>query len=77
MLYVDELAMELTSSYKIKKKTTKGKDKYEDYCDRIGGLKIDGCGIPIDKVGELVEALEGCFEHDPLEVTIKMKSQTY
>ena len=74
MLYVDDLEMELTSSYQIK---TKGKKKYEEHRDRWGGLKIDSCGIPIDKVGELVEAIENCFEHDPVEVAIKMKSQNY
>jgi len=71
MLYVDDLEMELTSSYQIK---TKGKKKYEEHRDRIGGLKIDSCGIPIDKVGELVEAIENCFEQDPVDVLVKMKS---
>ena len=74
MLYVNDLEMELSSSYQIKKK---GKKEFETQLEKWGGLKIYSCGIPLDKVGELVEAIEGCFEHDPVEVAIKMKSQNY
>ena len=74
MLYVDELEMELSHTYQFK---PKGKKKFETQTTHIGGLKIDSQGIPLDKVGDLVEAIEGCFEHDPVEVAIKMKSQNY
>ena len=74
MLYVNDLEMELSSSYQIKKK---GKKKFETQIEKWGGLKIYSCGIPIDKVGELVEAIEGCFEHDPVDVAVKWKSQNY
>jgi len=74
MLYVNDLEMELSSSYQIK---PKGKKKFETQIERIGGLKIDSYGIPLDKVGDLVEAIEGCFEHDPVDVAVKWKSQNY
>ena len=74
MIYVSDLEMELSSSYQIKKK---GKKEFETQLEKIGWLKIYSCGIPLDKVGKLVEASEGCFEHDPVEVAIKMKSQNY
>ena len=74
MLYVNDLEMELSHTYQIK---PKGKKNFQTETTRIGGLKIDSYGIPLDKVGDLVEAIEGCFEHDPVEVAIKMKSQNY
>ena len=74
MLYVNDLEMELSHTYQIK---PKGKKNFQTETTRIGGLKIDSYGIPLNKVGELGEAIEGCFEHDPVEVAIKMKSQNY
>ena len=74
MLYVNDLEMELSHTYQIK---PKGKKNFQTETTRIGGLKIDSYGIPLNKVGELVEAIEGCFEHDPVDVAVKLKSQYY
>ena len=72
MLYINDLEIELNHSYQIK---TKGKKKFETHLERIGGLKIESYGVSLDKVGDLVEAIQDCFEHDPIEAIIKMKSQ--
>ena len=74
MLYVNDLEMELSHTYQI---MPNGKKNFQTETTRIGGLKIDSYGIPLNKVGELVEAIEGCFEHDPVDVAVKWKSQNY
>ena len=74
MFYVNDLEMEISHTYQFK---PKGKKKFETQTTHIGGLKIDSYGIPIDKVCELAEAIEGCFEHDPVDVAVKWKSQNY
>jgi len=71
MFYCDSLEIELTETTR---RIPKGKKKYVEETSHVGSFKIDHIGVSFEKVGELVEAIENCFEQDPVDVLVKMKS---
>ena len=71
MFYCDSLEIELTETTR---RIPKGKKKYVEETNHVGSFKIDHIGVSFEKVGELVEVIENCFEQDPVDVLVKMKS---